>query len=176
MQNEINTINIINIDEIMNQIRMEIKQKGYQDSMLDFEEIPFAQEISHAEHNFELASLQQSSEYLNIRNQIEPYKPIEGNFFIIFIKKILRKLMKFYILPIMTEQNALNLHTANSVNQIQQYINSKSDSDQINLTALVSRIETLELKQSANKQEIQALRSQIKALTAENEKLRRRTS
>ncbi|MDE6657835.1 MAG: hypothetical protein K2J88_04550 [Oscillospiraceae bacterium] len=164
----------INIDEIMQQIRTEIKQKGYNNSMLDFEEIPFAQEISHAENHFQLASLQQSAEYLNIRNQIEPYKPVEGNFLVVWIKKILRKLIKFYIMPIMTEQNALNLHTANSVNQIQQYIISKSDSDQINLTELVSRIETLELKQSANKQEIQALRSQIKALTAENEQLRRK--
>lgn len=163
----------IDIDAIMHQIRTEIKEKGLNSAMLDFEEIPFAQEISHAENQFQLASLQQSSEYLNIRNQIAPYKPIEGNFLVVLIKKILRKLIKFYMMPIITEQNALNLHTANAVHQIQQYITSKSDTDQIDFTELVSRIETLELKQSANKQEIQALRSQVKALTSENEQLRR---
>ena len=84
--------------------------------------------------------------------------------------------MKFYMMPIITEQNALNLHTANAVRQTNQYILSRTESDQINLAEFFSRMDTLELKQSADRQEIQALRSQVRALTAENEQLRRRLS
>lgn len=162
----------INTEEIMKQIRAEIKEKGLDSSMLSFEEIPFAQEISHADKNFQPASLQQSAEYLSIRNQIEPYKPIEGNFLVVFIKKVIRKLVKFYILPIMTEQNALNLHTANAVQQMNNYIQDRQESDKIDISALVSRIDELETRQSASRQEINALRSQIKALQAENRELK----
>ncbi|MBR0484138.1 MAG: hypothetical protein IJJ69_05065 [Oscillospiraceae bacterium] len=162
----------INTEEIMKQIRAEIKEKGLDSSMLSFEEIPFAQEISHADKNFQSASLQQSAEYLSIRNQIEPYKPIEGNFLVVFIKKVIRKLVKFYILPIMTEQNALNLHTANAVQQMNNYIQDRQESDKIDISALVSRIDELETRQSASRQEINALRSQIKALQAENRELK----
>ncbi|MBR1528823.1 MAG: hypothetical protein IJ642_05935 [Oscillospiraceae bacterium] len=162
----------VNTEEIMKQIRAEIKEKGLDSSMLSFEEIPFAQEISHADVNFQPAALQQSADYLNIRNQIEPYKPIEGNFLVVFIKKVIRKLLKFYIMPIMTEQNALNLHTANAVQQVNNYIQSRTESDQIAISALVSRLDALEAKQAANRQEIAALRSQVRALQAENQELK----
>ena len=162
----------INTEEIMKQIRAEIKEKGLDSSMLSFEEIPFAQEVSHADKNFHPASLQQSAEYLSIRNQIEAYKPIEGNFLVVFIKKVIRKLVKFYIMPIMTEQNALNLHTANAVQQMNNYIQDRQESDKIDISALVSRIDELETRQSANRQEMNALRSQIKALQAENQELK----
>ncbi len=162
----------INTEEIMKQIRAEIKEKGLDSSMLSFEEIPFAQEVSHADGSFQLSSLKQSAEYLSIRNQIEPYKPIEGNFLVVFIKKVIRKLVKFYIMPIMTEQNALNLHTANAVQQVSHYIQDRQASDNIDIAALVSRIDELEAKQAANKQEMIALRTQIKALQAENQELK----
>lgn len=171
-----NHVNNIDIDQIMQEIRQEIKEKNLDHAILDFEEIPFTPEISQAENQFQCSSLQQSTEYLNIRNQIDPYKPIEGNFLIRLIKKVLRKLMIFYIMPIMTEQNALNLHTANAIHQTNQYILSRTESDQVNLAELISRMDALELKQAANRQEIQALRSQIRTLSAENEKLRRKLS
>lgn len=137
----------INTEEIMKQIRAEIKEKGLDSSVLSFEEIPFQQEVSHAAQNFQLASLQQSADYLNIRNQIEPYKPLEGNFLVVFIKKVIRKLVKFYLLPIITEQNALNLHTANAVNQLNLYVQEQQN-------------------------KITALESQIKALQKENQELK----
>lgn len=151
----------INTEEIMKQIRAEIKEKGLDSSMLSFEEIPFQQEVSHAAQNFQLASLQQSADYLNIRNQIEPYKPLEGNFLVVFIKKVIRKLVKFYLLPIITEQNALNLHTANAVNQLNLYVQEQQKT-----------ITALETKQEVYRQEIDALRTQIKALQKENQELK----
>ncbi|MDE7121073.1 MAG: hypothetical protein K2O42_02820 [Oscillospiraceae bacterium] len=169
------------IDQIMQTIRQEIKEKKLDHVILDFEDIPFQNDQQKAGNPdgspFQLDSLQQSMEYLSIRSQIDPYKqPIEGNFLIKLVKKVLRKLMKFYMMPIITEQNALNLHTANAVRQTNQYILSKTESNPINPAELISRMDALELKQSADRQEIQALRSQIRALTAENEQLRRRLS
>lgn len=161
--------NAINVDEIMQQIRAEIKEKGLNSSMLSFEDVPYDKEISHAEYEFRLTSLLQSAEYLNIRNQIEPYKPVAGNPIAVFVKKVIRKLVKFYILPIVTEQNALNYHCANAVQQLSCYVGANAEVD---LTALMAKVEELELIQAANRKEIAALQSRIDALTEENKSLR----
>lgn len=160
----------INVDEIVNQIRAEIKEKGLEPSMLSFEDVPFDKEVSHAETHFELSSLVQSADYMNARNQIEPYKEISGNPISVFIKKVIRKLVKFYIMPIMTEQNALNYHCANAINQVSCYVQSNS---KVDIEQLASKVDELELKLTATKLETDSLRTQVKALKAENARLKK---
>lgn len=160
----------INVDEIVNQIRAEIKEKGLESSMLSFEDVPFDKEVSHTETHFELSSLVQSADYMNTRNQIEPYKEISGNPISVFIKKIIRKLVKFYIMPIMTEQNALNYHCANAVNQISCYV---QNNNKIDVAELASKVDELELRLTATKLETDSLRTQVKALKAENARLKK---
>lgn len=160
----------INVDEIVNQIRAEIKKKGLEPSMLSFEDVPFDKEVSHTETHFELSSLVQSADYMNARNQIEPYKEISGNPISVFIKKVIRKLVKFYIMPIMTEQNALNYHCANAVNQISCYV---QDNSKIDVVQLASKVDELELRLTATKLETDSLRTQVKVLKAENARLKK---
>ncbi|MGN0677189.1 MAG: hypothetical protein ACI4K5_05535 [Ruminococcus sp.] len=160
----------INVDEIVNQIRAEIKEKGLEPSMLSFEDVPFDKEVSHTETHFELSSLVQSADYMNARNQIEPYKEISGNPISVFIKKVIRKLVKFYIMPIMTEQNALNYHCANAINQVSCYVQSNS---KVDIEQLASKVDELELKLTATKLETDSLRTQVKALKAENARLKK---
>lgn len=160
----------INVDEIVNQIRAEIKEKGLELSMLSFEDVPFDKEVSHTETHFELSSLVQSADYMNARNQIEPYKEISGNPISVFIKKVIRKLVKFYIMPIMTEQNALNYHCANAVNQISCYV---QDNSKIDVVQLASKVDELELRLTATKLETDSLRTQVKVLKAENARLKK---
>ncbi|MDY4414603.1 MAG: hypothetical protein SPE43_09610 [Ruminococcus sp.] len=160
----------INVDEIVNQIRAEIKEKGLEPSMLSFEDVPFDKEVSHTETHFELSSLVQSADYMNARNQIEPYKEISGNPISVFIKKVIRKLVKFYIMPIMTEQNALNYHCANAVNQISCYV---QDNSKIDVVQLASKVDELELRLTATKLETDSLRTQVKVLKAENARLKK---
>jgi hypothetical protein len=161
----------INIDEIMQQIRAEIKEKGLDSSMLSFDDVPFERETGHTETTFSLPSLTQSAEYLNVRNQIEPYKPIDGNPIVVFVKKVIRKLMKFYIMPVVTEQNALNYHCSNAVSQVSAYMNRNAGVD---IVALAAEVEELKLIQAGNKKEIAALRERVDLLTAENDALRQR--
>lgn len=160
----------INVDEIINNIREEIKEKGLDSSMLSFEDVPFDKEVSQMDNQFRLVSLMQSAEYLNVRNQIEPYKEISGNFIVVFIKKVMRKLMKFYIMPIMTEQNAINHHCANAVQQLSSYVQKN---DEIDVAKLAAKVDELELKLTSNKLEIESLRSQVKSLKAENRALKK---
>ena len=82
----------------------------------------------------------------------------------------IRKLVKFYIMPIMTEQNALNYHCANAVNQVSCYVQENS---QIDIVKLASRVDELELKLTATKLETDSLRTQVKALKSENARLKK---
>lgn len=160
---------MINVDEIMAQIRAEIKEKGLDPSMLSFDDVPFDKETSAADVDYTPALLQQSADYLGARSQLEPYKQLTGNPIAVFFKKIIRKLVKFYIMPLVTEQNAVNYHTANAVRQLNSYVKGGSGMDDI-----ASRLEMLELKQAEDKKEIDALRRKVAALSDENSALKNR--
>ena len=160
---------MINVDEIMAQIRAEIKEKGLDSSMLSFDEVPFDKEAKAEDVDYTPALLQQSADYLGARSQLEPYKQLTGNPVVVFFKKVIRKLVKFYIMPLVTEQNAVNYHTANAVRQLSSYARGGSGIDDI-----TARLEMLELKQAEDKREIDALRKKIAALSDENDALRKK--
>jgi len=63
-------------------------------------------------------------------------------------------MITFQVIPIMTEQNMVNLKTADLI------------------TEMHDRMIRLEQKQALHQQELTALQSQIKALQKENQKLR----
>ncbi len=159
--------NVINVDEIMEQIRAEIKSKGLDSSMLSFEDVPFDKETAASDVEFSPALLKQSMDYLGARNQLEPYKQLTGNPVTVFIKKVIRKLLKFYIVPLVTEQNAVNYHTSNAVRQLGSYVSGGNGIDE-----LTQRIEMLELRQDEYRRETDALRKKLNALAEENKALR----
>jgi hypothetical protein len=92
----------IDITSIISEIRTNIKKKGATAKELSFKD------------NFDEAFLlliPKNNDIIDIlRNswEIQPNKPIIGNKLVVFIKKIIRKLIRFYIIPIVKEQNAFN--------------------------------------------------------------------
>ncbi len=116
----------------MRQIREEIQKQNPEGELPAFEEIH--------------AGIQQS--------QVNLYPEITGNFLTRALKKCIRKMITFQVIPIMTEQNMVNLKTADLI------------------TEMHDRMIRLEQKQALHQQELTALQSQIKALQKENQKLR----
>ncbi len=108
----------VNIDKIMSEIRQKIKDEGLTSSMLSFEDIPMDKPSSEMDTDYNPYILKQSAELLCSQNQITPNKPIEGNPIVRLIKKVIRKLTQFYVMPIVMEQNILNFHNANAVSQL----------------------------------------------------------
>lgn len=105
MENKIETVQEIDIKSIINEIKLEIKNKGYSNEMLSFNDnfdemllknVPVVDD-TFDEYKFH------NKEYL-----IEYHRPLQGNIFTVFIKKIIRKLIKFYIVPIVIDQNNFN--------------------------------------------------------------------
>ncbi|MCR4795892.1 MAG: hypothetical protein K5898_12155 [Ruminococcus sp.] len=140
----------INIEEIMAEIKRGIKEQGLTADMLSFEDVPFKKTAQGG-------SASEAFDYITSHYYIQPYKELKGNPIKVFIKKIIRKMVKFYVEPVVFEQNDFN---ANAVTVMKSVADSKSSD-------LSGRVETLEL---ANKELIMRL----DRLERENSELRSR--
>lgn len=142
----------INIEEIMAEIKQKIKEQGLTADMLSFEDVPYKK-------NAQSGSASEALDYISTHYYIQPYKELQGNGIKVFFKKVLRKLMKFYVEPVVFEQNDFN---ANAVTVMR----SLSDGKTADLT---SKVETLELAQKE-------LMIRLDKLERENNELRSKLS
>ena len=120
----------INIEEIMSEIKRNIKEQGLTADMLSFEDVPFNKTAQSG-------SAPEALDYLTSHYYIQPYKEIQGNPVKVFVKKVLRKLVTFYVAPIVFEQNDFN---ANAVTVMKALSDGKIED-------LSNKVETLELAQ-----------------------------
>ena len=148
----------VNIESVMNEIRAEIKEKGYTSDMLSFKEV-----VSVLPSSFEAGSavedLRGEIVYINDSYVIAESVPVTGNIFVRFIKKILRKLLRFYVKPIVMSQNEFNGLCVRAFNDINAYVDETSKTD---ITEFENKLNVLELK--------------LKTVTKENEMLAERIS
>lgn len=138
----------INIEEIMAEIKRGIKEKGLTADMLSFEDVPYR---GSAQGD----NAEQALDYLRANYYIQPYKEFKGNPVKVFVKKVIRKLVKFYVEPVVLEQDDFNANAVTVLSSLAE----KSSGD------LTGRVETLEL---ANKE----LLSRLDRLERENAGLR----
>lgn len=142
----------INIEDIMSEIKQKIKDQGLTADMLSFEDVPYKKTAQGG-------SLPEALDYITSHYYIQPYKELKGNPVKVFIKKTIRKMVKFYVEPVVFEQNDFN---ANAVTVMKSLADSRSSD-------LSGRVETLEL---ANKE----LLIRLDKLERENNELRSRLS
>lgn len=116
----------LNVEKIMEEIRNEIKVKGYTNDMLSFNDITtenFNSNIEKFEQNrfneelFNLNSIWN----VNPNRGIEEKKGIKGKCITLF-KKIIRKCIRFYLSPIVFEQNSFNATTVRLFNLMNLYM------------------------------------------------------
>lgn len=117
----------IDVQKIVDEIKNEIEIKGYKSQILSFKEV---EEIgSLYSTNFSLNELDSNISEANRLYYIEEYpiiwqdslfQKITG-----FIKKVIRKTMKFYIAPMVEKQNKFNAAVTKSLNQVDSYIVAK---------------------------------------------------
>ncbi|MDE5946844.1 MAG: hypothetical protein K2G63_06055 [Oscillospiraceae bacterium] len=144
------------IEDIMREIRQEIKDKNLTDDMLSFEDIPYkkALDVSSSDSDETDSALM----YLNSHFNVQPYKELKGNALSVFIKKVIRKLTKFYVEPVVFEQNQFN---ANAVKVMNSFNKNKNNLD---TQELLKKIEILELSQKNLIKRIESLDAEIKVL------------
>ncbi len=130
--------NNINIEEIMAQIKQEIRDKNLTPDMLSFEDVPYKKSVQ-VSGGASVGAADEALKYLNTHYYIQPYKELKGNPIKVFFKRVIRKLVKFYVEPVVFEQDDFNANTVTVLNTLRGAAESGA-SDEIN-----GRIETLEL-------------------------------
>ena len=114
---------VINVEEIMQGIRAEIKQKGYTLDMLSFQEKTSLRTTDS--EGYSLENLKAAVEELSRFGHISSYHNIEDSGVKSILKKVIRKLMLFLINPIVEEQNRFNQSVTRSVQQMIEYIETE---------------------------------------------------
>ena len=146
--------NTLNIEEIMQEIRNEIKEKGLSSDMLSFEDISYSNGTNGSKSLSQEAT--DSLGYINLNYNIQSYRVLEGSAIKTFIKKVIRKLTKFYVEPVVFDQNVFNAHVVRVINSMHEILSTETDEQK----AVNNRIETLELKQKELSKQIIILKEE----------------
>ncbi len=145
----------INIEKIMDDIRAEIKEKGYTSDILSFEDVT---SISlDGENDFSKEKLSELVSYMNSSYAVPITRPLGGNPIVVFIKRVIRKLTRFIIRPIVEHQSEYNSVSARAVGMIGARVESVSSETE-------NRIALLELKLQTAMKEIERLNGEIERL------------
>lgn len=159
----------INIENIMQDIRNEIKEKGYTYDMLSFKEVTAAP-LSDTE-NVSIADIEKDVNYMENASAVAAYRPLGGSKLAVFIKKIIRKLIKFYVEPIVESQNDFNSSAVRSLNSVVAYMKQQSpdENDRVLLKELNDKVTTLEMQLKTANSEIQMLNERINSLKSSDD-------
>ena len=120
---EINIDNI-NVEEIMNKIRQNIKDKGYleEEKINNFD---FTPKISEEDNfRYDLDVLNQVWN-INLEREI-----LSKNKLFSFLKKVIRKLTRWYIVPMLQDQitfNSYAVRAINNLNKLNKQLNNKNE-------------------------------------------------
>lgn len=135
----------INVEDIMKSIRKQIKDNGIDKQKLnivDREGQAKADKIAaryNSDPNAKIVDkdhVEESLRYLSCNYEVQPYELLEGNKIKVFIKKVVRKMASFFVLPIVRQQNTLNYNYYKVIESI--YEANKTNNE------LKSQIGTLE--------------------------------
>ena len=116
----------LNVEKIMEEIRSEIKEKGYTNDMLSFRDVLPDEKGVNVE---KLERVRFIEELFNLNTiwNVNPNRPIEkrtgikGKCITIF-KKIIRKCIRFYLSPVVLEQDSFNAASVRLFNMLNLYM------------------------------------------------------
>lgn len=104
----------IDIESIMDGIRVEIKQKGYKEKEVRFADIniSYADDLNVDDLEFSMDACKKQLLLLNIQKSVNTNKTLYADSpagkLEIFFKKVFRKCARFYVEPLVSEQNKYN--------------------------------------------------------------------
>jgi len=149
--------NKIDVESILEEIRKEIKENGYTNDLLSFDDCQVNMEGMSLNY-FNKRAFYEEIVSINHSWNMAPDHAISfsGNIFkkfVALIKKIIRRLIKFHIDPIVGDQNIFNFNMVKTMNMVNAYIDEKE-----------VEIERLTLTQEQMTTQIEQLSKKIKRL------------
>lgn len=116
----------IDVEDIMRQIRENIRSRGYSDKEIQTLNKPL-DSITEDNEEFSMSDFQQYVSLNNVRwNTVKAGAITSGRryigFIIVFLKRLVRKLSYWYVQFLFDQQNEFNSSVTNSINSIERYI------------------------------------------------------
>ena len=135
----------INIEDIMGEIRENIKERGYTKKDLKFADIEVLSP-GDMKGEFDINTFKACLHETYQSRGVQSYRsltssiPVVG-FLVKFVKRVIRKLLCFYIEPIVEDQNKVNDNITRNMSQV----STKFDNDAETIKELEARIDELEV-------------------------------
>ncbi len=130
----------INVEEIMSEIREQIKERGYTEKELKFADL--RDDLMPGSNDFySYEQFAATVDQMDNKRVVQWWNPITGNPVSIFFKRFIRKCVTFIIDPIVVRQNDFNNYTASAFTQIGAKFEQEQDYD---LEEMQNKIELLE--------------------------------
>lgn len=114
----------INIETIMQEIRAEIREKGYTDDLLSFNDVVVDTSRMNVQE-FDKITFNEEIYTINHSWNVQAYRQLSGSKISIFIKKVIRKLVYFFVEPIVMEQDGFNASIVRAMNQMNCFVDEK---------------------------------------------------
>ena len=108
----------INVEEIMEQIRENIKERGYDKIPLSFEDIKISEPVIKGMVKYNPYLFNKEMTYLNNNWNNDWDIPISGGGIRAIIKKTVRKVSRFILIPIVSFQNEYNASNVRLMKQM----------------------------------------------------------
>ena len=144
----------VNVEKIMEEIREQIRREEKMPDIPAFEDIPLRGEETNAIAELPVGSTEaekekdwpfliKSLQYLNNNYDIPYYWSFGPSSVKTFAKRVIRKLLKCLIAPILAMQNSFNAHAVRCLNQLRYFVESilmRLDGNQHELEELRQRV------------------------------------
>ena len=133
----------INTEEIMQEIRQQIEKRGYTKNELRFADVAteMSDVIGEVPDYYELQNFELTVDRMDAKREVQCWRLIGGNKIVAAVKKVIRKLVKFYVEPIVQSQNEFNFYTTSAMAQMRAKLEEEQD---VKLLEMQKRIEELE--------------------------------
>lgn len=170
----------INVEEIMNEIRKRIKERNIKEIEIpELTSLSLSEGINiNNEANFNMDEFEKSIAYNNIGWNVETEFPITSHRkiigrYIVIGKKIIRKLLRWYINPIIDLQREFNASVTRALNQIKNFIlEFQSKYEQSNEQILLLKQHIASIKEDLNsKYKSMIINEELKKINEELNKI-----
>lgn len=168
----------VNVEEIMKEIRRKIAMEEEAREVPTFDSIPIRGEeakLAKSQENLDWPIFLNSLKYINLNYDIPYYWSFGPNSFKTFCKRVVRKIVKCIILPILSKQNQINAYTVRCINQLRYFAEEiqkreNTDREAINnisgqLNGIESNLKTYERDAKTNAESIAQLEQKFQELT-----------
>lgn len=116
----------VNVNEIMKEIRNDIQEKGYTNDMLSFDDVIVDVGTGHVT-KFDKVKFNEEIFNINHEWNVQAYRPLQGGKVSVFFKKVIRRLVYFFVEPIVLAQDGFNASLVRMMNQMNCYIDEQNE-------------------------------------------------